>query len=346
MSTTHPSNSQSGARISKPISLNHALPVKAACRACRSRHQKCDGVLPICSRCTKEQKPCDYAPSRRGHSVAHLHGKRRKLETDCPSMLENVLQVRTIRSDEQQSILRNPLSTTALDGASPLADQALAQFPVHIDPQLEDAISIDPLHVAAFYSSFWPSHPFLPPYRHLGQHLKRSGGTDLSSIINYIGFKYHRTKNEHLPAPKQPQRLHQYPLNGFSVQALVLLAITFHMTNDRANAQASLEIAVSITRSIELQQQSFAVNNGRGAHSIEESWRRTWWELLILDVMFAALNQTSNIRLKAVSSDVLLPCEEEIYRDEDVSKFQIRSALHTNLLPGIDITKTSKLGRL
>lgn len=64
--------------VSKPryISLDRALPVSTACEACRSRHQRCDGTMPICLRCNKGNRSCNYAPSRRGRSIAHLHPRK------------------------------------------------------------------------------------------------------------------------------------------------------------------------------------------------------------------------------------------------------------------------------
>ncbi|EEQ32887.1 hypothetical protein McanMca71_003420 [Microsporum canis] len=45
--------------VEKPSSL--------ACLACRRKHLKCDGVMPICGRCRKTQLGCHYTPSRRGY---------------------------------------------------------------------------------------------------------------------------------------------------------------------------------------------------------------------------------------------------------------------------------------
>ena len=73
------SPTQSSVRSPRYISLDRALPVTVACQACRSRHQKCDGVLPICLRCKKGNRSCSYAPSNRGRSVAHLHPEKAKV---------------------------------------------------------------------------------------------------------------------------------------------------------------------------------------------------------------------------------------------------------------------------
>ena len=73
MMETNAPPTQSSVRGPRYISLDRALPVNAACQACRSRHQRCDGMIPICLRCKKGNRSCSYTPCRRGRSVAHLH---------------------------------------------------------------------------------------------------------------------------------------------------------------------------------------------------------------------------------------------------------------------------------
>ncbi|KAL9124025.1 MAG: hypothetical protein Q9217_006603 [Psora testacea] len=128
---------------------------------------------------------------------------------------------------------------------------------------------------------------------------------------------YASAQNEHLPAHPAPDPPLEYTHNGFAVQSLMLLAISYHMSNNPQQAQDSLDKATDIALNIGLHRNDFAVAHGNGVPSIEESWRRTWWELYILDVMFAALNQMTVMRLKATHADVSLPCEEHTYRNED-----------------------------
>ena len=88
---THGSPAQSGTQNSRYISLDRALPVVAACQACRTKHQRCDGTLPICLRCKKGNRSCGYAPSRRGRSVAHLHpGNAKFSEVGTPASSKTI----------------------------------------------------------------------------------------------------------------------------------------------------------------------------------------------------------------------------------------------------------------
>ena len=201
------------------------------------------------------------------------------------------------------------------------------QSQYHKRPSFKQRPSLDPLYTSMFYSSFWPSHPFLPPNRDIEDHLRGSEETGLIHAINYIASLYVCAGNDQLRPLDFPQKLHQYPQNGFSVQSLILLAISSHMYNDHIQAQALLHTASDIAIGIELHRHEFSTSHGKGSHVMAETWRRTWWELYILDYMFAGLNQTSNMRLKGVVSDVLLPCEEEEYHsDEEVCTSNSRPA--------------------
>ena len=177
---------------------------------------------------------------------------------------------------------------------------------------------IDPLYAAVFYSSFWPSHPFLPSSRDIQGHLDGNEGASLVYAINYIGSLYACAGNNHLQPINIAQDLREHPQNGFAVQGLILLAISSHMCNNPTQAQGFLQNAIEIALAIGLHKHEFSANNGKENCATTESWRRTWWELYILDIMFAGLNQTSNMWLKDVESDVLLPCEETEYLSKNV----------------------------
>ena len=309
-------NPQGGVQGPKVISLDRPLPVKIACQSCRSGHKKCDAALPICSRCKKDQNICDYTPSRRGRAVAHLHKKSMKpiysRAVDYSPTSQEVLPVAPAK-DAPIWLFRKQSedgSLTRMVGEDALTDPVAA-------PQTRTSPAPKPYYVSAFYSSFWPAHPFLPPMRHLEEHLEKSEGTGLSIIIDLIGSKYANLHYGRLGSLNDQQSLPQYPQSGPSVQALILLAIFYHMTNNKAEAQAALREAVRIALFIGLDKKTFAFDHGRGIPSIEESWRRTWWKLYILDVMFAALNQTSDLQLKGVLLEVFLPCEEATYRTEE-----------------------------
>ena len=51
----------------KPTGMDRpTMPVLSlVCTSCRARHVRCSGP-PVCSRCTRDNTPCEFRPSRRG----------------------------------------------------------------------------------------------------------------------------------------------------------------------------------------------------------------------------------------------------------------------------------------
>ena len=133
-----------------------------------------------------------------------------------------------------------------------------------------------------------------------------------------LGALYLSTKYNHMATPSLPQCTQEHPHNGYSVQSLILLAIASHMSNNPRVAHESLDLAIDIGLNIGLHTKDFAALHGHGLPILEESWRRTWWQLYMVDVMFAALNHTSKMRLGNVPLEAFLPCEDIDYMTGNV----------------------------
>ena len=104
------------------------------------------------------------------------------------------------------------------------------------------------------------------------------------------------------------------PETGFTVQALQLYAIAIHSSDEFEHARAILDRAIQIAVQINMRSSSFAAVNGEGSAVLEESWRRTWWELYLIDGSFAAIRHCSAFSMNEILSDVDLPCEEAEYQ--------------------------------
>jgi len=100
------------------------------------------------------------------------------------------------------------------------------------------------------------------------------------------------------------------PLTGFTVQALLLLSVASHCCSNFQQARELLDKAISIALDIGMQSQEFASANGNGDSVIEESWRRTWWGLYVVDGTFEGIQRSPTFSMWHVETDVDLPCEE------------------------------------
>ncbi|KAI5460511.1 hypothetical protein BGZ63DRAFT_454775 [Mariannaea sp. PMI_226] len=99
--------------------------------------------------------------------------------------------------------------------------------------------------------------------------------------------------------------------DGFLVQAMLLLIIGLDGSRRREKVNKLLADIERISQQIGLNTRSFAALNGRGMAILEESWRRTWWDLYVVDAMIAGVHRTTNFLLYDVPVNVALPCEED-----------------------------------
>jgi hypothetical protein len=168
-----------------------------------------------------------------------------------------------------------------------------------------------------YYSSFHHSHPIVLPREFFNQRLQTNKQSllQLIPVMEFIGSLYEPK------APKEDLRIQvesllqsdDLPETGFTVQALQLYAVAIHSCDEFEHARAILDRAIQIAVQINMRSSSFAAEYGEGNPVLEESWRRTWWELFVIDGSFAAIRHCSAFSMNEILSDVHLPCEEAEY---------------------------------
>jgi hypothetical protein len=183
-----------------------------------------------------------------------------------------------------------------------------------------DTAPTDPPHVHLlnlYYQYFHPNHPFLLPRSHLADWLPKGKLSHLQAAISYIGSSY----DENLISQRSSLRVaidftifaQHPPRDGFLVQTLLLYAIGLHGNNERLRASQILNMTIDLALELGMSHKEFAPNNNQGCQVVEESWKRTWWELYFIDGIFAVGDRRDQFRLFSIQSDCLLPCDEEEY---------------------------------
>jgi hypothetical protein len=194
-----------------------------------------------------------------------------------------------------------PSAQYNLDGSQRISQTASSNLP-------QDAIS-------SFYFYFFRSHPFcLPRPRLLGVFKERRAPL-LEFAVHYVGSSYV------LALPTQTYRealdrmimSHNYPKDGYSVQALLLFAITLHANNDVPRSAQVFGIAQALTLEIGMHRNDYSMIHGQNDPVLEESWRRTWWSMYTANGMLTAVNPGVQFRLKDIATDVYLPCTTDQY---------------------------------
>ncbi|KAH7246615.1 hypothetical protein BKA59DRAFT_493712 [Fusarium tricinctum] len=320
--------------------------VPAACLTCRRRHVKCDGQRP-CSRCKNVNLDCVYVSSRRGYNGRQRTSSR---SSSQPAVAESpvdtvALAPTTSSSASPVPVLDLPpitdpsifsgtvptypgsnrtvpiitLSQTTASSTLPILSfqspfGAIGKPDLGFGVEVPRALPVRERYLDSFYQSFYAAHPFIPPRGLLLVLAQETPLEPLLAAIRWIGSLYIE-KDTSLSLFKDASRLIEgNPLNdGFSVQARLLLIIGLDGNRQRKRAERLMTEARDISIQIGLNTDRFASTNGQGIPILEESWRRTWWELYVVDALMSGVHQTDTFALFGVPADVALPCEEYQY---------------------------------
>lgn len=165
--------------------------------------------------------------------------------------------------------------------------------------------------IELYFANFHPAHPIMVPkaFYHalpLPECLK--------AVVRYIGSILSTTAE-----PEQYKKAAYRALkqdsswNPFRVQGLLLFAIALHAMNEQTEAQTILANAVDLANLVGMNRYGFAAANGAGQSVLEESFRRTWWELFCIEGLMAAMHQRAWFRCSDVELDAGLPCEDPVF---------------------------------
>jgi hypothetical protein len=170
--------------------------------------------------------------------------------------------------------------------------------------------------IDSFYFHFFPGHPAVLPKPHLLRVAKERRLNHLLAAIRWAGSLYLDVGPSRATMLDEALRLVYAPdveKDGFLVQALIILIIGLDGSCENDRARDILSDAERIAIEIGLYQRAYAANHSHGDHLLEESLRRTWWDLFVVDGMIAGVHRQTNFLLFDIVADVGLPCEEHQY---------------------------------
>ncbi|KAF7191820.1 hypothetical protein HII31_06865 [Pseudocercospora fuligena] len=97
------------------------------------------------------------------------------------------------------------------------------------------------------------------------------------------------------------------------IQALIIYAIAVHARYEPGEAMTAITKAADIAIGLGMNRAEYAEAHGFNDPVVEESMRRTWWELYVADGYLASLHRHTTFRSNSVPSTAYLPCEESLY---------------------------------
>lgn len=294
--------------------------VPSACVPCRSKHLKCDGLSP-CTRCSSNGFECLYVRSRRGFKGPRkigLQGKASSIPVPgaasaCP--LVNPAAAISRAPPNVPSGLATPSDhrPQTLPGSTDLQIFEVNPDLATYSPRpLSSGLDLRERCIEAFFYHFWPTHPFILPRANFMALRKERSVDQLEAAMRYVGSCY-ISQAPTTALESEAERsvyLAGCANDGFRVQAMLVFAIGLDGNTHQEKALQILTDAEDIALDIGMNKRSFAFLNSDGSPVLEESWRRTYWELFLIDGMIAGVHQKSFFRMKDIVADVLLPCEE------------------------------------
>jgi hypothetical protein len=103
------------------------------------------------------------------------------------------------------------------------------------------------------------------------------------------------------------------PQNGSIIQAQLLYSIALHSFDEPEESSRILTLTINLSLQLGLNVANFSKLHGAHDPVLEESWRRTWWELYLVDGLSGGIYQQDKFRLYHIFTDVPLPYEEREY---------------------------------
>lgn len=140
---------------------------------------------------------------------------------------------------------------------------------------------------------------------------------ELKAVLRFVGSHFQHTQFQEILREAAFRITDDDVLidPGFKVQGMLCLAIVFMAGRlERALGMRLLQKAIDIAMNIGLHRRNYA-SNRPADHPIQaESWRRTYWDLYVVDTLLSALDGSKyTSRLRDVTADLPLPGHDDDY---------------------------------
>ncbi|KAL4885172.1 hypothetical protein BJY04DRAFT_180326 [Aspergillus karnatakaensis] len=318
--------------MSSPVQKIRATRSSLACLPCRSRHLKCDGKKPCCSRCAEAAQDCHYARSRRGGVSRAALAERRKQFASLqnatnPTVVDDWTFQTTAGVEDEMGMpsqFVEGFNGGGVDAGSGSGNATTSinspastvSFHLHMTSIEKDVL------IESYYNNFYDFHPFVLPRRHMIRHYHDGGQQSLQPLIaamRLVGYLYQFHEwSSSLQEQVENSFSQASPSDPMVIQARLLYSIALFWYDHKNEAKAEIDAAIHLAQDMRLYQEEFALEHGGSDLVLQENWRRTWWMLYIVDCYYAGTLGTMEMRVVEVEATVGLPCEEQEYESGDI----------------------------
>ncbi|EGD97223.1 hypothetical protein TESG_04636 [Trichophyton tonsurans CBS 112818] len=162
-----------------------------------------------------------------------------------------------------------------------------------------------------YYAYFHDSHPILPPAHFLSRLYPLPAC--LEATLKFIGAHFVSGVSPDAYRPVVISSIAKSEVSCYKVQSLLLLSITLHGRNERAEGVKAFTEAAGLAMKLGMNMRTFAPSVVGEDAVLCENIRRTWWEVYMIDAMFSGFDQTPCQISSSVIMDVPLPCDDLSY---------------------------------
>lgn len=286
-------------------------PATLACYSCRSKHLRCDGASPVCSRCSSIGAVCTYVPSRRGRSAR----VRKSHASHIASPVQQHATSLPVEAASEETLVPD---SAAAATASSAADTTCNPFSAAETSHL----------VSLYYSRFHRSHPMLVPQAHFSA---QQYPDYLILAVCLVGHHFATSR----PSPSLIRTAASLAESSpgvdhvhHQVQTLILCALVTSSTSKQsshADDYIAKAVALAYASNLHCLDNPAVYEAGRGLE--QESLRRTWWELYIVDAVYSLLrHRPPGFPSASLGSHPFAPCSESQFETGELSSGNIVQA--------------------
>ncbi|KAK4072933.1 transcriptional regulator family: Fungal Specific TF [Trichoderma aggressivum f. europaeum] len=291
-----------------------------ACLPCRSRHVKCDGKRPSCTRCDESGRLCNYAKSRRGGLSRAALTRLRQLAAAESRLVSNLIPatgppaIPETRPESGVGASLDAIVAGVTQDSMPERPDPILLVPPTAQPNnLGDDALVD-----LYYKNFHKLHPVVLPRRHLVRLCQAPENqpslVPLVAVMRLIGHLYgFREWPCLLQDAVKVCFSKASQTDPFMVQCRILYSIALFWYGHKNEAKDEMETAARLALGLEMFRCQFATEQGGEDLVLRECWRRTWWMLYIVNGYYAGTVGMLEFAVIDVEATVELPCEEFEY---------------------------------
>lgn len=281
---------------------------------------RCDATKPTCLRCAQDQLDCNYQTSKRGGltraALAALTARKNAAANnpDRPGTTTG-LQDTCLGAESTHSTESTSPSHSRGNLVPRMLSAEVSPVPTAVMGDEEDVF------VSVYFKCFHRYHPCVLPASQLQQYSNNPAFHQqlqpTLAVIRVIGSIYARSSRSKALSEEAEsaiaKALEDTPRSPLLAQALLLYSVSMYWSHDDVQSRQYMDLALDTALQIGMNFRSFAIDNAPDDTVLQECYRRTWWQIYIIDAAYASIKRSTTFRAAGVLSDVDLPCAEHDY---------------------------------